>query len=155
MLKRLWTYYTFSERQKEQLIWSRCINTTGHPGANILCDLFMEHLNRRLKMVIRSMGANSPSSIQRAGKAIASVQCAKPLNGRQPLWLPPLPLIWQGLWVGFRTSKARQGVPSYFYTKAQFKCGLMEQANRKNLLKKVENTINQLIWLWLLEQNMR
>lgn len=65
---------TFSERKKAQLIWSRCINTKGYAGANIPCDLHMEHLNRRLKSVIRSMGANvRPAAIVKAGKAIASV----------------------------------------------------------------------------------
>jgi len=66
--------YTFSEREKAQLLWSRCVNT-GYPGANIPCDLFMEHLNRRLKTVIRNMRANvNPTTIQKAGKAIESVQ---------------------------------------------------------------------------------
>ena len=50
-------YYKFSERERAQLLWSRCINTRGYPGANIPCDLFMEHLNRRLKTVIRAMKA--------------------------------------------------------------------------------------------------
>ena len=66
--------YTFSERQKAQLLWSRCINTKGYAGANIPCDLHMEHSNRRLKTVIRSMGANvKPATIVKAGKVIASV----------------------------------------------------------------------------------
>ena len=68
-------HYTFSERQKAQLLWSRCINTRGYPGGNITCDLHMEHLNRRLKTVIRNMGANiKPARIQKAGKAIATIQ---------------------------------------------------------------------------------
>ncbi|XP_064386162.1 uncharacterized protein LOC135334762 isoform X4 [Halichondria panicea] len=67
-------YRTFSERQKTQLLWSRCINTQGVPGANIPCDLHMEHLNRRLKTCIRNMGANvSSSKIVKAGKAIATL----------------------------------------------------------------------------------
>lgn len=67
-------YCTFSERKKAQLLWTRCINTRGYPGVNIPCDLYMEHLNRRLKSVIRSMGANiKPVTIQRAGRAIGSV----------------------------------------------------------------------------------
>ena len=68
-------HYILSEREKAQLLWSRCVNTRGVDGANIPCDLFMEHLNRRLKTVIRSMGANvTPATIQKAGKAIAPVQ---------------------------------------------------------------------------------
>lgn len=32
-------YYQFSERQREQLLWSRCANTNGRQGTNIPCDL--------------------------------------------------------------------------------------------------------------------
>lgn len=67
-------YYTFSDRQKAQLLWSRCVNTRGVEGANIPCDLFMEHLNRRLKNVIHSMGANvTPKAIVKAGKTTVPV----------------------------------------------------------------------------------
>ena len=68
-------YYLLSDRQRQQLLWSRCINTRGLPGANIPCDLFMEHLNRRLKIMLHNLGSNiSPDAIQKAGKAIAPVQ---------------------------------------------------------------------------------
>ena len=64
----------FSEREKAQLLWSRFVNTRGYPGTKIPCDLFMEHLNRTLNTVIRAMKANvKPSTIKKAGKAIASV----------------------------------------------------------------------------------
>ena len=47
------------------------MNTTGLSGHNIPCDLHMEHLNRRLKKIIHSMGANvRPSAIVKAGKAL-------------------------------------------------------------------------------------
>ena len=70
----LFQYYAFSDRQKAQLLWSRCVNTRGIQGANIPCDLFMEHLNRRLKNVIHSMGANvTPKAIVKAGRAIGTV----------------------------------------------------------------------------------
>ena len=90
--------YTFSEMQKEQLLLSRYINTRGYPGANIPCDLHMEHLNRRLKSAIRNMGANvKPSSIQKAGKVLACLlhicqtfehqtatrECVYPNNGSE------------------------------------------------------------------------
>lgn len=68
-------YYVLSECQKAQLLWSRCINTRGLPGKNIACDLFMEHLNRQLKKVIRTMEANvTPKAIQKGARAIAPVQ---------------------------------------------------------------------------------
>ena len=68
-------YHTLSERQREQLLWSRCVNTHGRQGKNIPCDLHMEHLNRRLKTVLRNMGGNiKPSSVVKAAKAIGPVQ---------------------------------------------------------------------------------
>ena len=36
-------YYQLSDRQKMQLLWSRCVNTQGPQGYNIPCDLYMEH----------------------------------------------------------------------------------------------------------------
>lgn len=68
-------YYILSERQKSELLWNRCINTRGAPGANIPCDLHMEHLNRRLKTVLRNLAANiKPSQVEKAGKSISAVQ---------------------------------------------------------------------------------
>lgn len=62
-------HYSLSERQKMQLLWSRCVNTQGFQGKNIPCDLYMEHLNRRLKTVIRGMGGNiTPARMQHAAK---------------------------------------------------------------------------------------
>ena len=55
----------FAIREGEaQRLWSRCVNMSGYPGANIQRDLFMVHLNRRLKTVIHGMSANvSPIAI--------------------------------------------------------------------------------------------
>lgn len=36
-------------RLREQLLWSRFVNTTGKKGGNIASDLHMEHLNRTVK----------------------------------------------------------------------------------------------------------
>ena len=64
----------FSERKAAQVRSSRFINTVGRTGCNIACDLFMEHLNRCLKGVIRHMGSNiQPPSLIRAGKCIGVV----------------------------------------------------------------------------------
>ena len=40
------------ERVVEEMKWCRTINTIGRPGHNIPCDLHMEHLNRRLKIMM-------------------------------------------------------------------------------------------------------
>ena len=66
--------YLLSEREQQQLLYSRFINTHGQPGKNISCDLFMEHLNRLLKDSIQALGANkTPKAITRLGKCIASL----------------------------------------------------------------------------------
>jgi len=50
--------HTLSPWQAAQLKWSRYINTTNRVGKNILMDLHLEHLNRRLKGTMRNMRAN-------------------------------------------------------------------------------------------------
>ncbi len=45
-------YSVLSPRHREQLLWSRFINTSGKPGENMACDFHMEHINRTVKAVI-------------------------------------------------------------------------------------------------------
>ena len=67
-------YYRLSDKQRQQLLWSRCLNTRGYQGCNIACDLHMEHLNRRLKTMMRNLGANiKPKSVKLAGRCINAV----------------------------------------------------------------------------------
>ena len=64
-----------SPRQREQLVWSRFVNTKGKPGANKPCDLHIEHLNRTVKTALSPQSSNlKPSAINRIGR------CAGPLN---------------------------------------------------------------------------
>ena len=64
----------YSDQKAAQIKNSRFVNTVGRKGCNIPCDLFMEHLNRRQKRVIRHMGSNvQPPSLVRAAKAIRVV----------------------------------------------------------------------------------
>ena len=66
--------FLFSERKVLQLENSCFVNTRGMAGCNMSCDLYMEHLNHRLKGVIRHMGSNiQPPSLVRAAKAIGVV----------------------------------------------------------------------------------
>ena len=54
--------------------WNRTINVHGKSGKNIPVDLHMEHLNRRLKKAIRSIGSNvHPMAIQRAAKSLGPI----------------------------------------------------------------------------------
>jgi len=63
-----------SPRKVAELKWNRSINTVGRRGCNIPCDLHMEHLNKRLKMMIDNLGANiTPSSVQRVAKSLGVV----------------------------------------------------------------------------------
>ena len=53
-----------SPRQREQLVWSRFVNTKGKPGANKPCDLHIEHLNRTVKTALSAQSSNlKPSAI--------------------------------------------------------------------------------------------
>ena len=46
----------FTPRMKNQLLWSRTVNTSGRPGHNIPCDLHMEHINRECKNAMVCLG---------------------------------------------------------------------------------------------------
>ena len=63
-----------SEVHRAQLLWGRTVNTSGRQGANIPCDLHLEHLNRRLKTQLRHLQSNvTTSAVVRAGKSIGVV----------------------------------------------------------------------------------
>ena len=63
-----------SERKLTELKWSRTVNMQGRRGQNIPIDLYMEHLNRRLKCMISNLSSNAcPSSIQRVAKSLKIV----------------------------------------------------------------------------------
>ena len=51
-------HFSLSERQRQQLLWSRFVNTHGVPGRNIALDLHMEHLNHVCKSAVGNLGAN-------------------------------------------------------------------------------------------------
>jgi L1 cell adhesion molecule like protein len=64
-------HFLFSERMSSQLIWSRTINIHGRPGKNIPMDLFMEHLNKELKLACSHLSSNiSGKAIQRIGMCL-------------------------------------------------------------------------------------
>lgn len=64
-------YVTLPPNLAEQLKWSHFINTHGQPGRNISCDLFMEHLNKVVKVAIEGLGANqTEKAIVRVGKSV-------------------------------------------------------------------------------------
>ena len=63
--------FLLSPRKSAQLTYSRFVNTNGRTGCNIPCDLHMEHLNRRLKEMIKNLGSNiQPNTIKRAGESL-------------------------------------------------------------------------------------
>lgn len=64
-----------SERKAAQLVWSRFVNIGGFGGCNIPTDLHMEHLNRRLKGMLRQSGSNviNPNTVVRASKSVGFV----------------------------------------------------------------------------------
>ena len=66
--------HKLSPRLVAQLKWGRFINTHGRSGNNISADLHMEHLNRRLKTIIRNIGPNNkPATIKQAAQAMGVI----------------------------------------------------------------------------------
>ena len=65
---------TLPPRLREQLLFSRFINTRGVFGASIPIDLHLEHINRIVKAAVHNQSSNlSPSSIIRAGRCTGSI----------------------------------------------------------------------------------
>lgn len=57
-----------------QVLWHRFVNSRGGPGRNIQCDLYNEHINKLIKGIIVSMGANlTEKSLQRAAHSVSTV----------------------------------------------------------------------------------
>jgi len=146
-------YYNCSERQKAQLLWSRCVNTSGITGANIPCDLHMEHLNRRLKKVIQSMGANvRPSAILKAGKALGPVDHVCHVFEEQTAHykqsnchkIPDFGKDLSTVLDVLENEKVFTVIPGRQHKSFKSKHGLMEKLTKKNLLKKVDKSVQQL-----------
>ena len=146
-------YYKFSERQKAQLLWSRCINTRGLIGCNLPCDLHMEHLNRRIKKIIHSMGANvNPKAIVKAGKALGPVEHICQLFEEQtsnntvynshpvPSFGKDLSTVVQVL----QDEKVFVLTPGRSHKSFNANCPLMKKLSRKELARKIQKTIDQL-----------
>lgn len=67
-------FVTLPPNLAAQLKWSRFINVHGLPGRNISCDLYMEHINRIIKVMIEGLGANkTEKAIVRAGRSIGTL----------------------------------------------------------------------------------
>jgi len=66
---------TLSPNLAHQVKWHRFVNTRGGLGKNIPCDLYNEHVNKLIKIIIQNMGPNlTEKSLQRA------VRCVSPLS---------------------------------------------------------------------------
>ena len=66
--------FLLPQRQAQQLLHSRFVNTRGLLGHNVSCDLHMEHLNRLCKAAVGGLGANKvETAIVRVGKCIQTV----------------------------------------------------------------------------------
>lgn len=146
-------YFTLSESEKIQLLWNRCVNTKGRQGTNIPCDLFMEHLNRRLKGVIRSMSGNvKPEVIKKASKAIGPVDHVCKIFENQtvttelsdkhatPSFSKDLASILKVL----ESEKVFVPVPGRCHASFNLKCGLLEKQSKADLIKKIKKNIQQL-----------
>ena len=145
-------YYILSERQKAQLLWSRCINTRGLIGCNLPCDLHMEHLNRRLKKIVRSMGANvNPKAIVKAGKALGPVEHICQLFEEQTSSgtvynSHPVPSFGKDLSTVVQVQQDERvfaSISGRSHKSFIANLPLMKKLGRKELVKKIQKTIDQ------------
>ena len=65
-------HYLFSEHKAALLTWGRFVNVQGSIGQNVPTDLHMEHLNKRLKGMLR-LNIIKPATIVHSAKAIGFV----------------------------------------------------------------------------------
>ena len=146
-------YFTFSESEKIQLLWNRCVNTKGRQGTNIPCDLFMEHLNRRLKGVIRSMGGNvKPQVIKKASYAIGPVDHVCKIFESQTVATelsdkhtrPGFGRDLESVLKVLDNEKVFEAVPGRCHASFNLKCGLLEKQSKADLIKKIKKNIQQL-----------
>ena len=143
-----------SPRLIAQLKWSRFVNTTGRTGCNIPCDLYMEHMNRRLKTIIRNMGSNvTESSVKQAAASINIVHhvcqqfekesglCTNSSRHPYPTFEKDLQLIVQNLMNNnvFNVVRGRK------HSSFKFKHGLLEKYKPNELKKWIRLTAKKLL----------
>lgn len=149
----------FSDRKRSQLLWSRCVNTKGREGTNIPCDLHIEHLNRRLKTILRSMGANlSNEAIVRAGKSLRAVhnvclqfeeETCSPVQTHLAHSgvhnVPSFGKDFKTLLTLLIDEKVLQPHQTRFHPSFLFQKGLLQHNTKKELSKKIKRTLRGLV----------
>lgn len=147
--------HILSPRKAAQLKWSRCINTTGEVGGNIPCDLHLEHLNRRLKGILKKLGSNiNPKSILRAGQTVATVhrvcqvfesETVGKLNQTHhpcPSFCKDLNLVLKVLHEESVFTPLKERCHNTFN---KLKYGLFEGCDKGKMIKKIQASIDQLL----------
>lgn len=146
--------YIFSERQKAQLLWSRCVNTKGLPGCNMPCDLFMEHLNRPIKNRCRGMGGNiTPAAIVKAGKALGVVKQVSSLFEEKTLTTaavsdkhsyPSLTNDIKKMVAVLNEERVFTPLKKRQHSAFQIKCGVLQKHSRSIMINKVQEAIDKI-----------
>ena len=68
--------FSLPPRLREQLLYSRFVNTRRSPGANISIDLHVEHVNKVVKSSVYSQMSNlSSTSVVRTSRCTGTLQC--------------------------------------------------------------------------------
>lgn len=147
----------WSPRKAAQLVWSRCVNTSGRIGRNVPCDLHMEHLNRRIKNILCSLGANiTPSAVVQAGKSLSAVhnvctqfeeETCSPFSPAHS-GIHHTPVFGRNLWKvvdvlcehNVMTPQQKRNYPSF-----PIKEGLLQKYSREKLKKDIQEAIASLV----------
>lgn len=149
-------HYMLSERQKSELLWSRFVNTKGGRGKNIPSDLHMEHLNRRLKSVLRGMGSSiSPDRIKRAGQSIQVVQrvcntfekqTARHLHSDNHPY-PAFGKDFESVLQVLIEERSFESIQNRKYSSFKFTKSLLQKYSVLQLTRKVQTNLDQLVFV--------
>ncbi len=148
--------YTLSKRKAAQIMWSRFVNTKGRPGCNMPCDLYMEHLNRRIKTILRNMGSNiNPNSIVRAGKSIGTIHQVSLVfeeettnasrTDRHPV--PKFGKDFTRVLQLLEDERVMVPLGTRHHPSFTFKRGLLQKLSRRGLVKKIKTSIDQFMYV--------
>ena len=144
----------FSERKAHQLTWSRTVNTKGRIGCNIPCDLNQEHLIRRLKTMLKSMGIMNKKTIIKAGKCVLTVhkicqefekettgKCAPSGRHSRPKFSKDLRSVITEL----EEIQVFSPISNRSHPTFNWKCSLFHVLPKKEMCKKIQTSIDQII----------
>lgn len=109
----------------------------------------MEHLNRRLKTVLRNLGANiNPKAVEKAGKSISAVQhVCEVFEAQTSSCHTSYPSFGKDFHIVLKVLEEENVfIPSCKrqHESFNFTCGLLVKLKKEDLIKKIQSNIDQI-----------